>query len=145
VHTAPPVRVSVGRSRGWALFTTACAASAAANGVAWLWLQAQWQGAAVAATLAGLLAAAVAAWCAQRSARAGELAWDGTQWHWQGSHGQAHVALDFDRWLLLRFEGSGRRRQWIAASRASTLGPWPTLRAALYSKRPADPLGAPPA
>jgi hypothetical protein len=92
----------------------------------------------VAAAL-GLLAAAATAWRLQRGETA-DLHWDGSQWQWKGFSGQAHVALDLDAWMLLRFDSVDGKRCWIAASRKSAVGPWPALRAALYARRPADPL-----
>ena len=146
MHAAPPVRMSIGRSAGWIAFVALASATAAANLVAWLWLHVELPGgAAVAAGLAAALAAALAVFHARRDAGGGELAWDGALWHWRGVAGQARIALDFDGWLLLRFSPPEGRRQWIAVSRASTLGPWASLRAALYSRRPADPLDVPPA
>jgi hypothetical protein len=145
VHAAPPVRVSIGRSAGWTAFVAAAGAAAAANLVAWLWLHAHGSGAAVAAAFAGALAAAVCGTWAQRRARPGDLAWDGALWWWREVAGEAHVALDFDGWLLLRFSPVQGRREWIAVSRSTTAGPWAALRAALYSRRPADPVDAPPA
>jgi hypothetical protein len=145
VHAAPAVRVSIGRDPGWVFFVAVAGGAAAANLVAWLWLQLQGNGAGWAAAATGLLAAGVCAARARRGSSGGDLAWDGATWHWRGVAGQARVALDFDGWLLLRFDAPRGPCLWIAASRASTLGPWPALRAALYSKRPADPLDVPPA
>jgi hypothetical protein len=145
VHAAPPVRVSVGRSLGWALFLALASGAAAANLVGWLWLHAQWPGEALAATGAGALASAGSALHARRHSRGGDLAWDGAQWHWRGASGQSCIALDFDGWLLLRFQPQRGPSEWIAVARGSTLGSWAALRAALYSIRPADPLDVPPA
>ena len=145
MHAAPPVRVSIGRSAGWTAFVAAAGAAAAANLVAWLWLHAYGSGAAVAAAFAGALAAAVCGMWARRRACPGDLAWDGALWCWREVAGEARVALDFDAWLLLRFSPVQGRREWIAVSRSTTVGPWAALRAALYSRRPADPVDAPPA
>jgi hypothetical protein len=145
VHAAPPVRVSVGRSLGWAVFLTLASGAAAANLVAWGWLHAQWPGEAQAAAVAAALAAAGSALLARRRSGGGDLAWDGAQWHWRGANGQAGIALDFDGWLLLRFQPQEGPSEWIAVARGSTLGSWAALRAALYSRRPADPLDVPPA
>jgi hypothetical protein len=145
VHAAPPVRVSIGRSAGWTAFVAAAGAVAAGNCVAWLWLHTQGAGAAAAAGLAAALALAISGFHARHRAVGGDLAWDGTLWRWRGVTGHARVALDFDGWLLLRFKPLQGRPEWIAVSRPSTLGPWAALRAALYSKRPADPLDVPPA
>jgi hypothetical protein len=140
VHAAPPVRVSLGRSAGWVAFVCGCVGFAAANIAAWALLQSE---APVAPALVlGLVAAALTAWRMQRSATPADLNWNGTEWQWKGSSGQAQVALDLDAWMLLRFDPVQGQRQWIAASRRSAVGPWPALRAALYARRPADPLSS---
>jgi hypothetical protein len=145
MHAAPPVRVSVGRSLGWALFLALVSGVAAANFVAWGWLHAQWPGEAQAAAGAAALAAAGSALLARGRSGGGDLAWDGTQWHWRGANGQTRIALDLDGWLLLRFQSQRGPGEWIAVARGSTLGSWANLRAALYSRRPADPPEVPPA
>jgi hypothetical protein len=138
VHAAPPVRVSLGRSAGWVVFVCLCVGFAAANIAAWVLLRNE---APVAAALvSGLVAAALTAWRMQCSALPADLNWNGTEWQWQGSRGQAQVALDLDAWMLLRFDPVQGKRRWIAASRRSAVGPWTALRAALHARRPADPL-----
>jgi hypothetical protein len=138
VHAAPPVRVSLGRSAVWIVVVASCAGVAAANVAAWLLLRSE---AAVGpAVLIGLAASALVAWRLRRSHAPGELIWNGVEWQWQGLAGNAQVALDLDAWMLLRFDPLHGKRCWIAASRSSASGPWPALRAALYARRPADPL-----
>ena len=137
MHAAPPVRVSLGRSAGWIAFVAVCVGAAVANLAAWVLLRNE-APVGVAAAL-GLLAAAATAWRLRRGETA-DLNWDGSQWQWKGASGQAHVALDLDAWMLLRFDRVDGKRCWIAASRKSAVGPWPALRAALYARRPADPL-----
>jgi len=142
VHAAPPVRVSLGRSAGWVAFVCIGVGFAAANVSAWLLLHLD---ASVGIALVpGVFAAGLVAWRLQRSHGAADLVWNGSEWQWQGLSGQAHVALDLDAWMLLRFDPVNGRRCWIAASRRSATGPWPALRAALYARRPADTLAAPP-
>jgi hypothetical protein len=138
VHAAPPVRVSLGRSRGWIVVVASCAGFAAANLAAWLLLRAE--DAVGLAAVAGVAAAALTVWCLRRLHAPGELNWSGAEWQWQGLAGNVQVALDLDAWMLLRFDPLHGNRRWIAASRASASGPWPALRAALYARRPADPL-----
>jgi hypothetical protein len=138
VHAAPPVRVSLGRSVGWVAFVSVCTGIAVANGAAWLLLQRESSVGAPAAL--GLCAAMLAAWRLNGTLARSELNWDGSQWQWQGVAGKVQVALDLDAWMLLRFDPLQGRRRWIAASRATAIGPWPALRAALYARRPADPL-----
>ncbi len=138
MHAAPPVRVSLGRSIGWVVVVALCIGVAVANAAAWLLLQTE--AAAAPAALLGLAVAALVAWRSHRADAPGELNWNGSQWQWQGVDGHVQVALDLDAWMLLRFDPTQGRRRWIAASRASALGPWSALRAALYARRPADPL-----
>jgi hypothetical protein len=138
VHAAPPVRVSLGRSSSWIVVVASCAGVAAANLVAWLLLRAE--DAVGLAAVTGLAAATIAAWRAYCLHAPGEVNWNGAEWQWQGLAGSVQVALDLDAWMLLRFDPLHGKRRWIAASRASANGPWPALRAALYARRPADPL-----
>lgn len=138
MHAAPPVRVSLGRSAGWVFFVGLCSGFAAASIAAWVLLRNE---APVAfALLLGFVAALIAAWRMQHSHAPADLMWDGSQWQWQGIAGDAQVALDLGPWMLLRFDPLAGRRCWIAASRASAAGPWVALRAALYARRPDDPL-----
>ncbi len=138
MHAAPPVRVSLGRSAGWIVVVALCAGMGAANLAAWLLLRAE---AAVGpAALIGLAVSALAAWRSHRARAPGELIWNGAEWQWRGLAGHVQVALDLDAWMLLRFDPLHGKRCWIAASRFSASGPWPALRAALYARRPADPL-----
>jgi hypothetical protein len=145
VHAAPPVRVTLRRSAGWPVFVGLSAAAAAANAYAWWlsWRELEPVGLLVAVP-AVLCGAAMAAW-ARRATIYGELAWDGAQWRWRDALGQVQAAIDLGGWMLLRFVDTAHRTQWIVAHRASTEGAWPALRAALHARRPADPLGAPPA
>jgi hypothetical protein len=139
VHAAPPVRVTLGRSLGWIAFNASCAGAAAANLTGWALMRAQqpvWPGLAL-----GLVVTLGAAWAAWRAQSPSDLNWDGSRWQYADGEGGAVVMLDLGDWLLLRFEPAQGRRRWIAASRRSAQGPWAALRAALYSSRPADPLG----
>lgn len=140
MHPAPPLRVSLGRGWGWPVFIGACVGAAVGNAVGWCLLVGDLAAALPVALLAGLSAGSLAAWRWNGLQAAGDLAWDGAQWQWIGSVGQARAVIDLDRWLLLRFEPSAGRPQWLAASRAACVGPWASLRAALYARRPADPL-----
>jgi hypothetical protein len=144
VHAAPSVRVSLGRSLGWLAFVAVASAAAAANLTAWALLQAGFGASGAGAALAALAAAAVSARLAWREMAPGDLNWDGARWQWDGLDGEVKIALDLDAWMLLRFEPAAGQRRWIAASRRAASGPWPALRAALYSRRPADAIDAPP-
>jgi hypothetical protein len=138
VHAAPPVRVSLGRSAGWLVFVCLCSAFAAANSAAWLLLRNE--APAAFALVFGIAAALLAASRMQRSNAPADLIWNGSHWQWQELSGDVRVALDLGPWMLLRFDALAGGRRWIAASRASAVGPWAALRAALYARRPADPL-----
>ena len=143
MHAAPPVRVSLGRSPAWIALTALCFGAAAANAAAWLVAQASGEYHALLVAAIGMAAAFLSAWWAWRSQVPGDLNWDGTQWQWRGVDGAAHVALDLDAWMLLRWDVRGGGRRWIAASRRSSAGPWPALRAALYAPSRLDPPDAP--
>jgi hypothetical protein len=145
MHAAPSVRVRLGRAWGWPLFCGVTAGLAGANLTAWAMLRWEMRPVLAAALAVGLLAAAVAMCWAQRAQAEGDLSWDGAQWQWHSAAGQVQVALDLGHWLLLRFDTNDGSRRWLAASRGATAGPWPALRAALYSRRPADPIDLPPA
>jgi hypothetical protein len=142
VHAALPVRVSLGRSAGWIACVALCAGFAATNLAAWLLLHND--APLSAAVVLGSVTAVLTAWRLHRTHTTADLNWNGSEWQWQGLFGQAHVVLDLDAWMLLRFDPVQGRRRWIAASRHSATGPWPALRAALYARRPADLLPAPP-
>jgi hypothetical protein len=138
VHAAPPVRVSLGRSAGWIAFVCLCSGFAATNSAAWVLLRNE---APVAfALLLGAVAALLAAWRMQHAQAPADLLWNGSQWQWQGCSGDVQVAIDLGPWMLLRFDALAGGRRWIAASRASAIGPWAALRAALYARRPDNPL-----
>ena len=138
MHAAPPVRVSLGRSVGWIACVALCTGFATTNLAAWLLLLNDTR--LSVAVVVGLLVAGLTAWRLHRTHTTADLNWNGAEWQWKGSSGQAHVALDLGKWMLLRFDPVHGKRCWIAASRRSSNGPWPALRAALYAPRPVDPL-----
>ena len=146
MHPAPPVRVTLGRSRAWLAFAAVGGGAAAASLTAWLLMRAQASAPGWGALAAGLLGA-VAAWVwAWRGQAPGVLSWGGGCWQWAGRTGDLRVMIDLDRWMLLRLDVLPKGRRWVVASRRAAEGSWPALRAALYSRRPADPLSnAPPA
>ena len=138
MHAAPPVRVSLGRSAGWIACAASCAGLAATNLAAWLLLRND--APLSAAVVLGSLVAVLTAWRLYRTHTTADLNWNGAEWQWQGLAGKAHMVLDLDGWMLLRFDPVHGKRCWIAASRQTAVGPWPALRAALYAPRPVDPL-----
>jgi putative Ca2+/H+ antiporter (TMEM165/GDT1 family) len=138
------VRVTLRRSAGWPVFVGLSAAAAAANACAWLLSWAAFEPARpIVALPAVMLGVAMAMW-AWRTTFDGDLAWDGAQWWWRDAPGQVHAAIDLGGWMLLRFADTAHATQWIVARRGSTEGAWSALRAALYARRPTDPLDAPP-
>jgi hypothetical protein len=140
VHPAPPLRVSLGRGRAWPVFIGACVGAAMGNAMGWVLLASQTAPALPVALLTALVTGTLSAWRTHRLQAAGDLSWDGAQWQWLGNAGQANAVIDLDRWMLLRFEPNAGRPRWLAASRAACIGSWSGLRAALYARRPADPL-----
>jgi hypothetical protein len=142
MHVALPVRVGLARSWGWIAFCAVCSGGAVANLAAWMLFRAELG--TVWAWLLGATAAALAAGLAARESVPGDLVWNGERWQWAGLEGAARVTVDLHGWMLLRFDPVTGPRRWIAASRRSSSGGWPALRAALYSPSPADPLDPPP-
>ncbi|HSH91764.1 MAG TPA: hypothetical protein VK996_17400 [Ramlibacter sp.] len=147
MHGAPSVIYPVGRSRFAGLLLLVAWLLGAATALA-SWLQGQpfvWRIALVASLLAAAGAFAAAGWW--RSSR-GTLAWDGDTWNWSGlpgsPGGEIDVALDLQRWLLLRFSGTGAKH-WFWLERARDEQRWDDLRRAVYSRaRPQALPGAQP-
>lgn len=127
--------------------------SGLAVGVTALWALQRGDG--LAATITSLVVAGVACllW-RDRRASARNLKWDGVDW-WLAAPvdaaeprvGKVAVALDLDRWLLLRFRADGLevpapgpRTRWLALRRREHPAEWHALRCALYS--PAASSGA---
>lgn len=153
MHAAPPVRVALGRSRGWTAFVAIACALAAAQFVSWLAQRGEWplaSAAAAAASSAALAALAGALWT-HRAQPPGALSFDGNAWQWNERPGEVRVAIDLRGWMLLRFDPAappGRRPEWIVATRVGTGPAWSAMRAALYSSRsdaddPAAPMSPP--
>jgi hypothetical protein len=136
MHAPPPVRVTLEFDRAWRIGCAGLGALAAANAAAWmhpaLWVV-------LPAALVGALAAL--GWVRVRRAT-GALAWDGQVWLWEPAGaealpGAAAVAIDLDRWMLLRFTPEHGARRWLPLSRAAHAAVWLPLRAALFGARPA--------
>jgi hypothetical protein len=155
MHAAPPVQVTFGPDRIASILASVLAAVTAADLAAWLMSRFEMEGV---VTLGVALAAAGAAaagawWITTRRSPTGTLAWDGRAWTVELQHhtpfeGRPTVAMDLDRWMLLRFEPAlPGRRLWIALTCTTVGAAWGPLRGALYSMRPVDgpPRAAPPA
>nr|WP_239027467.1 hypothetical protein [Ramlibacter algicola] len=101
-----------------------------------------------AAGLAFLLAAAAWAGASWWSVPSGRLTWDGARWAFAagtgpGQSGVVTVALDLQRWLLVRWAGTRTHWVWLEHSRAPA--DWAALRRAVYSRADDDvPSGAEP-
>ncbi|QAZ40144.1 hypothetical protein C1M51_12340 [Methylibium sp. Pch-M] len=150
MRAAPAVAVTAGPDPARGLLRLL---SALAVGVTALWALQRGDG--LAAAVTGLVVAGVA-WLLwrDRQASAQRLKWDGVDWWLAGPAdaaepraGKVAVALDLDRWLLLRFRADGRevpasgpRTRWLAMRRHEHPAEWHALRCALYS--PAASSGA---
>jgi len=153
MHAAPPVRVALGRNRGWIAFAALMGALAAAQFFSWLsqwreWLPVPAAAAVASSAVVGAVLFGIWAYRAQRPAL---LAFNGHEWQWNEQPGELDVAIDLQGWMLLRFRPAGpaqARRTWIVSSRGSAGQQWPALRTALYSSRsdegdPASPVAPP--
>ena len=93
--------------------------------------------------LTGIAAVFVASWVAFRgwkNSPAGQLAWDGQVWRWEGPGYQAGVAqydlwavADFKNVMLLRVENQAHATLWLWAERQALPERWLDLRRAVYS------------
>jgi hypothetical protein len=136
MHAPPPVRVTLAFDRAWAWGCVALGALAGANVAAWL-RPAPWV--VVPAALAGAL---LALWLVRARRATGALDWDGQVWFWEPAGAEAlpgavAVAIDLDRWMLLRFTPEQGTRRWLPLARAAHASAWSSLRAALFGARPA--------
>ncbi|MBX3586572.1 MAG: hypothetical protein KF796_08000 [Ramlibacter sp.] len=137
MHNAPSVTYPVGRSRFSAgLMAIVWCAGLAATG-AWA-LQAGETGWRLGLMVAVVLLSGGWALHAHHTAPAGLLRWDGQAWSWRGpapqdEAGQPVVALDLQRWLLLRWTG-GRHSRWFWLARASAPAQWRALRRAVHAR-----------
>lgn len=139
MRSAPAVQVVLGADAGWRWGVAFCCAVASASLAGWaaLLIGASPAVAAGVAVACGLFASAGS--CLYLPAPAGELAWDGSQWHWNGAAGDVKVSIDLGPWLLLAFETVGPplgRTVHLPVSRAGARTGWHGLRAAVYSRRP---------
>ena len=95
-----------------------------------------------------VLLAGFAAWRSWDRLPSGQLAWDGTVWHWESPSYQTgsadhklSVIADFQHRLLLRLENQAGASQWLWLEKKAMPERWMDLRRALYSPhRSSDPL-----
>ena len=141
MHSAPPVTYPMGRShfQGFALLVLWLAGVA----VLILWWQAaqsvDWR---LWAMLAVMLALGLAAGLGWKNSPVGQLRWDGQEWCWE-SRGyqsgtparQLTVAVDFQRFLLLRLENHDHATLWLWAGWSAMPERWLDLRRAVHSRR----------
>jgi hypothetical protein len=84
----------------------------------------------------------------RRNSPVGTLHWDGTHWHWADSVDYSvqsvRVAMDFQRWMLVRLERESARPVWLWLERgAAPNSTWMALRRALaYAARQSQPSAA---
>ena len=136
MHSAPSVSYPVGRSRFAAVLALLAWVLGAVVIATW-WSQSQSPGWRLWGAWAVL--AAVGAFAVTRCLRsaAGSLVWDGETWSWPGAGlvhtGTLEVALDFQRWLLLRC-ACGNATHWLWVERARLAERWDDLRRAVYSR-----------
>ncbi len=142
MRAAPALAVEVGVSLAWRLAQSWLWASAFGALCAWILARA---GHAASLGLLAVVVSGLVAWKILRDAAAA-LAWDGQQWLLDGKPVHVTVALDLDRWLLLRLQGAddAARVRWMPATAAQVGTRWHGLRAALYSRAPESPLAATP-
>jgi len=150
MHGAPSVTYPVGRSPFAFRLAALVLASGGAACLAWS-LQSPFGWRQAAGWLA-LLACGALAWHGWRRSSAGALRWDGLQWFLEEAGGgrragQADVALDLQRRLLLRWRPQEGAVRWLWLERASDLSHWEALRRAVYSRASTNvpAAGKPPA
>jgi toxin CptA len=145
MHSAPSVNYPVGRSPfAGTLLLLVWLLGAMAVALWWSLMAAgSWR-----LLLAGLAVGAVGALAARQwwLTPAGDLTWDGEAWNWKpaagSQEGSLHVAVDLQRWLLLRWATSGSV-SWLWLERSRRSDRWDDVRRAVYSRaRPEAPRGA---
>jgi hypothetical protein len=140
MHHAPPVSYPVDRSRGVGLATAGFGAAGLAVVTWWSLQGGMGPQSFVIVPVATLAALALRQWV---KTRAGELSWDGREWHWSGREGVpglVAVGLDFQRLLLLRWQPMGAPAEWFWLRRGARPSSWADLRRAVYSRANPDAL-----
>jgi hypothetical protein len=132
-----PLTVTLNRDPWWSAAVLVWAWLAVASSLSWWLVMRQVAGSAWLGAVP-LAALAHAAWLVAREWRRGPvvLRWDGLAWSVDDGRrvqaGEACIAIDFDRWMLLRVSSA-----WVPAS-ADGLPPgrWHALRCALVRHAP---------
>lgn len=147
-----PLTVTLDRDPWWSAGVVIWASLAVASSLSWWLAMRQVPGSAwlLAVTVAAMVHAA---WLVVREWRRGPmvLRWDGQAWSVDDGRrvqaGQARIAIDFDRWMLLRLmpgqPGQPAVAAWIPVS-AGGLPPgrWHALRCALVRHARSSPAAA---
>lgn len=140
MHAAPAVRYPVTRSYRIAAWLAGLCALELALLLAWWVSSPQGDVLHAAAFAVWGIAAAWAALAWRRSAT-GTLAWDGQHWRWESARqvadvpeGTAHIHLDLQTQVLVRFVPGQGRAVWLWLGRQpGRLPQWHLLRCALYA------------
>ncbi len=142
MRAAPAVAVELGGSPAWQLAQALIWAAAVGALCAWLLAR---DGHAASLGLLAALPAGLGAWRLTREPPT-TLTWDGQHWLLGGTAVRLTVALDLDRWVLLRLQAadSPATTRWLPAAAAQAGTRWHGLRAALYSRAPESPPAATP-
>jgi hypothetical protein len=133
MHAAPSVTYPVGRSRFAGALLAAVWLLGGAAILAWTFATPLpgWRHLLAACVLAAAGFAALVGWL--RSPR-GSLAWDGSDWRWEGAAGEPALALDLQARMLVRWIPAQGRPLWLWLERDAALSHWDALRRALYSR-----------
>jgi hypothetical protein len=145
MHSAPRLRLTCGSDAIWRGVHFTLAAAAASVAVHWMMSRSGLRAELALAT--ALVAAGVAGWlglCRVPATATSKLEWDGRGWALDDRPGTVLIALDFDAWMLLRFEDQADRRvHWLPLRPRAVGVPAHLCRAALHAHAGAPPSAAP--
>ncbi len=135
MHGAPPVQMTCGRDGRSRRSVQAVAAAASVVAVGWLAMQAGLEaGLSVLCTLAAGMAGWVVSSRLAASRPEAWLTWDGLSWLLDGQPGDVVIAIDTDRWMLLRFRAHGSLgARWLPIDLNTCGAPIYLCRAALHA------------
>ena len=137
---APPA-VAVRCTGGWPWRLLNIALPTLAAGVVATWVLLQLDAPAAPAAI-GAVAVLLLAWRLSRP-RQRVLQWDGQRWTVDGVPGRLQLMVDLGAFMLLRLRPEQGRGPWTAVTAAEAGAAWHGLRAAVYSRPPETPSGAP--